>query len=247
MSAMQKYEEGEGRVTFGQTDLEPGDIIMPRVKIVQAMSAEAQTEKKPAKVGDLFNTLTGENFGAELKFIPLFPFKQRIFISRPERRDDIEAVLGQPLTEGDGLKCRSFDMFQGNGDPGLECNECPLSRWRQDKPPICSETYNVAAMTELGDLVILSFSKSSAKVGKRLFSMLRLRHEAPWTRVFEMTTRKTQNDRGTFAVPDVTITSDATPPELLKVAQKYVKDLQGRAIDITPDIEEEPAPANEPF
>ncbi len=235
--AMQKYDEGESQLSLGQTNLDAGDMVMPRIKVVQAMSQEAQDNA--AKVGDLFNTLTGENYGSELSFIPLLPFKQRIFISRPERRDLFEAALGRPLSEGDGLKCRSFDMYQGQGDPGILCNECPLSKWgAKNEPPFCSETYNVAAMNELGDLIILSFAKSSAKVGKQLFSMLNLQHERPWTRIYSLSTRKQQNDKGTFSVPVVKRTPERTPDELLKVAADYARRLTGMTIDVTP--EEEP-------
>ncbi len=241
---MQRYEEQDNSLSLGQTNLDAGDLIMPRIKIVQAMSGEAQNED--ARVGDLYNTLTGENFGPELNFIPLLPFKQRIFISRPERRALIEAQLGRDLSEGDGLKCRSFDMYTGQGDPGGPCNDCPLSKWRANEPPTCSETYNVAAMTELGDLIILSFSKSSAKTGKRLFSMLRLQHEKPWARVFTVTTRRESNAKGTFAVPDVKKTADRTPEELLRVAADYARQLTGAQIDVTPEDEEVETAGGEP-
>jgi hypothetical protein len=233
MGAMQRYEESDTRMTFGQTSLDGTDFIPPRIKVVQQMSKEANDEV--AKVGDLFNTLTGENYGPTLRFIPFLPFKQRIFLVRMERRPAIEAALGVPLSEGDGLKCRSLDMYQGVGEPGVLCESCPLSRWDGNKPPLCTETYNVAAMTELGDLIILSFAKSSAKVGKRVFSTLRMRREKPWTRVFEVTTTKVTNPLGTFYVPDVKITADRTPAELLPTADEWARELTGRAIDVTPE------------
>jgi hypothetical protein len=245
---MQPYSQNTG-ITLGATHLDPGDFIPPRVKIVQAMSAEANAEKDPAIVGDLLNTLTGENYGQGLTFIPLQTFKQRIMLVRDERRDAIEEAIGTPLSEGNGLKCRSFDMVQGTGEPGGECAECPLSKWDGNVPPLCSETYNVAAMTELGDLIILSFSKSSAKVGKRLFSMLRMSHEQPWTRVYAMSTHKEKNDRGIFAVPEIKVTGDKTPPELIRVGVEWARQLTGMTIDVTPPIDDEPAEASgpEPF
>lgn len=241
--AIQKYDN-DTSITLGATHLDAGDFIPPRVKIVQAMSAEANAEKDPAKVGDLVNTLTGENYGQATDFIPLQTFKQRIMLVRDERRPAIEAALGRPISEGNGLKCRSFDMMQGQGEPGGACAECPLMLWDGNTPPLCSETYNVAAMTDLGDLIILSFSKSSAKTGKRLFSMLRMSHEKPWTRVYALTTRKEKNDRGVFAVPEVKATGVKTPPELLRVGAEWARQLTGMTIDVSPvdePVEEEDA------
>lgn len=237
MNAMQRYEESDTRMTFGQTSLDGTDFIPPRVKIVQQMSKEATADEDPAKMGDLVNTLTGENYGPRLRFVPLLPFKQRILLVRQERRASIEAALGTDLSEGDGLKCRSLDMYKGQGEPGILCDECPLSRWVGNTPPLCSETYNVAGMTELGDLIILSFSKSSAKVGKRVFSMLKMRREKPWTRIYEVVTMKASNNLGTFAVPDVKMTPDITPPELLGAAAEWARELTGMTIDVTPTDE----------
>lgn len=235
---------GPSQLDLGQTELDAGDLIMPRVKVIQKMSDEANREDDPGKEGDFFNTLTGENYGDSLRFIPILPFKQRVFLVRDEKRAAINAQLEgaglQPISEGNGLKCRSFDTYQGIGDPGIECNECPLSKWSADNvPPLCSETYNVAGITELGELIILSFAKSSARTGKRVFSMLRMRPGVPWASIYEAKTRKEKNDKGTFAVPEVTVTKDATPTELLAEAIKWSHRLRGAAVlDVTPVDEE---------
>jgi len=226
-------------INLGQTNLDPGDFIPPRVKVVQQMSDEAAQEK--AKPGDFFNTLTGENYGKELRFIPILPFKQRVLLVRSEKRPLIDFALSSvgllPIADGDGLKCRSFDTIQGVGDPGVICETCPLSQWDGNVPPLCTETYNVAALNELGDLIILGFQKSSAKVGKRLFSMTRLSAGAPWTKTYVAKTHAEKNDKGNFFVPDVTI-EGPTPTELLSVAGQWARQLGGMVIDVTPEEEE---------
>lgn len=241
-------------MTLGQQQLDPGDIVPPRVKIVQQMSAEAQGGKDArAEPGEFWNTLTQANYGTEVSFIPILVFKQRIFLVRRERREKADAQLGAAgfteLSEGDGLKCRSFDMFQGIGEPGIECDQCPLSRWTDGQtPPLCSETYNVAALTaDTGELIILSFSKSSAKTGKRVFSMIRMSTAKPWSRVLHASTRQETNDLGTFFVPDVRLAGDQSPaPELLRQAEFWNRELGGRqSIEVTPDEDEEVAPAAE--
>lgn len=246
--AMQPYQQpGAPALSFGQTSLDAGDFIPPRVKVVQQMSDEAAQKK--ASPGDFFNTLTGECYGESLRFIPIMPFKQRILLVRSDRRPQIEAVLGRPLSEGDGLKCRSFDMFKGIGDPGEDCPMCPLSQWGEatNTPPLCTETYNMAALTELGDLIILGFQKSSAKVGKRLFSMTRLSAGAPWTKTYVAKTHAEKNDKGNFFVPDITV-EGPTPTELLAVAANWAQQLGGVVIDVTAQADDEaPAMATSDF
>lgn len=239
--AMQRYEGDSALINVGQTKLDAGDFVPPRVKVVQQMSDEVATKK--ASAGEFYNTLTGENFGEELRFIPIIPFKQRILLVRSEKRPAIEQALGTELSEGDGLKCRSYDMEQGIGEPGTECGPCPLAQWGEgNKPPLCTETYNIAALTELGDLIFLGFSKSSAKVGKKLFSMTRMSAGAPWSKIYKVTTHAEKNDKGNFFMPDVVV-DGPTPSELLPAALQWARELGAMTIDVTPVDEEDGAEA----
>lgn len=227
----------DSSLTFGQTALRADQFVPPRVKIVQSMSAERVGGL--AKEGDFFNTLTSENYGSLIRFLPLQPFMNRVLLVREERRQDVEDALGTDISEGDGLKCRSLDMAQGVGEPGIPCSTCPLSLWRAgNQPPLCTEVYNVAALHEEGDLVILQFQKSSAKVGKKLFSMLRFLGEgvAPWGRFYQAETHaETIKGKGSFAVPVVTKTAEAPPTELMKSAAKWAMQLGAIGpIDVTP-------------
>jgi hypothetical protein len=244
-------------LSFGQTALRADQFIPPRIKIVQAMSAERATGL--AQAGDFFNTLTSENYGPSLKFLPLQPFMNRVLLVRDERRAKIEAALtvGKDkflLSEGDGLKCRSNDMVQGNGEPGIACEECPLSRWGAgNTAPLCTEVYNVAALHELGGLIILQFQKSSAKTGKKMFSMIRFAPpgRAVWSQFYRADTHEESiKGKGTFAVPIVTILPEVPPTELLRQAQHWAQQLAGIGpIDVTPieDDEEEVSSAEAPF
>lgn len=235
----------DGRLSFGQTNLRPQDIVPPRVKVVQQMSAEAQGGKDAqAQPGDFYNTLTGQNMGDKITVQPIITFMQRILLVRKEKRDRIEAKLserGIEFAEGDGLMCRSYDMVHGRGSPGVECEtECPLSQWDEieRRPPLCTETYNVAAMDEYGGLVVLSFQKSSAKVGKRLFSAMRMRPGHPWTSLYTFRTRSQQNDLGTFYVPDFVIDKEPPASDQIAGAFHWAQQLQGVVIDVSPEDEE---------
>lgn len=255
MTDMIPREEPDSRMTMGQTHLDPGDIVYPRVKILQTQSDEVAN--KAGAPGELFNTLTSENYGESLRFLPILAFKQRILLVRKERREAIDDSLkgaGLPeLGEGDGLKCRSFDMFQGRGEPGIACNDCPLSQWRGNLPPLCTETYNVAASTELGELVVLSFSKSSARTGKQAFTMMRMGPQPPYSQVLELRTKPERNDQGNFhvAVVAAALGEDkkriVSPPDLRAAAAAWARQLEGATIDVTPVGEDEGTPGEGPL
>ncbi len=243
---------GPSRMSFGQTRLDAGDILMPRIKVLQAQSAEASGDEPLGKPGEIFNTLSNEVYGKVLRFVPIVPFKQRVFLVRSEKVPTINAALVagglEPLPEGsDGLTCRSYDMDRGNGYPGIECEACPLSKWDGDLPPLCSETYNVAAASEYGDLIVLSFSRSSAKAGRQLFSSIRLRPSA-YATIFEMTTRSERGTKGTYFVPVIT-PKEKAPDELIRQVNAWASQLEGAVINVTPEDEEAPAAASgsDPF
>lgn len=240
--SMQPYG-GDSQIQVGQTGMGAGDFVPPRIKVVQQMSNEA-TEKL-AEPGDFYNTLFGINYGSSIKFAPIMPFMQRVFITREAqgRKAEADAKLMAaglpPLPDGDGLMCRSLDMVQGIGDPGILCARCPLSQWegRTGAPP-CSETYNLAALTETGDVVFFGFSRSSAKVGKKMNSMLRLQQGPsgrvrPWQRFWTATTRLERGDKGAFYVPEIRATADEVPAELVLDAEYWAKEFTGVRIDLT--------------
>jgi hypothetical protein len=240
-----------GALTFGQTALRADQFVPPRVKIVQLMSDERATGR--ANVGDFFNTLTGESYGPSLKFLPLQPFMNRVLLVRDENEGKVTAIMNAGDPKGKWhfdpdatgvLKCRSLDMIQGVGEPGIPCDTCPLSRWGPgNTPPPCTEVYNVAVVTELGDLAILQFQRSSAKTGKRLFSMLRFvtPGQAPWTRFYRADTHEVNiPGKGSFAVADVSKTPEVPPTELIRQCQSWASQLAGFGpIDVTPIDEDE--------
>lgn len=239
----------QGAINFGQQNLTGDQLIPPRVKIVQHMSAERAS--KAADAGEFWNTLLSENLGNTIKFVPILTFMNRVFMVRDQKRAIADEILVannlEPLTEGDGLKCRSLDMYVGNGEPGIECNACPLSKWHgqgNQEPPPCSEVYNVAAVTETGDLIILQFLRSSAKAGRKFFSMLRFTDPdaAPWERLYQVTTsEETIPKKGSFFVPTITrITDEQVAPELKVQAARWFNVLRGQGpIDVTPVEDEE--------
>lgn len=246
-----------GVISFGQQNLSGDQLIPPRVKIVQHMSAERANGS--AEPGEFWNTLTNENLGNTIKFVPILTFMNRVFMVRDQRRAVADEILVaanfEPLSEGDGLKCRSLDMVVGNGEPGIHCAECPLSKWHgvgNQEPPPCSEVYAVASVTEHGDLIILQFLRSSAKAGRQFFSMLRFAgvDSAPWERLYSITTHEeTIKKKGSFFVPVINrVPNEEVAPELKVQAYRWAQMLGAQGpIDVTPpDDDEEEATGSAP-
>jgi hypothetical protein len=124
-------------------------------------------------------------------------------------------------------------MISGTGFPGIACEACPLSKWDELTPPFCTETYNVAAATDEGELIVLSFSRSSARVGKQLFSMIRMRPGARAT-VFEAVSKSENGKLGSYSVPTIRPLKMAGP-DMVRQGNAWASRLQGVTIDVSPD------------
>src|SRR5271157_2401378 len=89
-----------GQGAAGFDEVEQGDLTLPRLGLCQALSPQKdETEPKyidGIEEGEYFNSLTGENYGAKLKIVPLLFYKNRIAFRSKK--------------EGGGTLCRSDDM-----------------------------------------------------------------------------------------------------------------------------------------
>ena len=246
--------QGGLNMNFGSTQLDATDFIPPRVKILQPMSAETGGDIGGSP-GDFFNTLTQENYGPAMTVVPITPLKQRVMLMRENKRPLVDTLLANAglnqMPDGEGLMCRSLDMIVGVGHPGDElyaddqkgCRECPLSKWRGQEPPPCTETYNVVGVhVDSGDLVILSMAKSGAKTGKQWFSLLMLGRGKPWGRAYDLSTAEMRNTQGKFWVPRVRVAAEPPPSDIMAEAARWYPQFTGRVVDVTgaaTDITEE--------
>jgi len=172
---------------LGFDDIDMDDLIIPRLRLLQALSEAVTSEK--GKSGQFQNSLTEEVFDGPLEFIPLM-FKNG-------------AVYFQP---GEGLKCKSVDGVTSiNGD---RCAECPFNeywkKWKDDKPPQCAGTkeFTIAQRSTITDaapnIMVLTFMKTSFGLGKKLISMARLTGQDLFANSYSLESIKTKNDKGTF-------------------------------------------------
>jgi hypothetical protein len=174
---------------------------LPRIVLLQSLSkevtAEEESQRKP--VGTYFNRLTKEGLGKQLDVIVMGHFPQRLL-----------------LRVGEGLKCRSVNMFSAqmmggrtaSGQPTDQCTTCVLREWPREriargevldaaiatKGPECSVVDNFPAlfMPEGGspddyELTLLSFSKTSAPAAKDLLGLYQISNKPWWAFVYRVT------------------------------------------------------------
>ena len=156
---------------YGFEDEDEGDMIIPRVKIIQLMSPEFKA--KEADEGDIINSLTKEKLNNK-KFIPVFKFNNNIW--------------WKPRNEGGGINCIARDGKNGlmsDGTP-LACKMCKKNEFDNTKQgaeaiPPCTKYMNFFGFFE-GDAIptILSFAKTNYAEGKKLFSLAKVTMQNMW-------------------------------------------------------------------
>ena len=205
-------------------------LIIPRIKLVQALSTEVSEYEIPA--GSLINSLTKDVYAKkeqELLIVPLMVNRSRI--------------LFPPIGEATGFLCRSFDGFIGQGEPGGECISCPKNKWStKGEPPDCTEYLNVAVMPIVNDEVepmplILSFGRTSFGTGRQFINLMYNRRESPWNFSYALWTKFEKNDKGNFFVLKVKPSGKA-PENLVSMMEASYNMLKTTAYEVHMDEEE---------
>ena len=155
---------------FGDDD-DPSDLIIPRIKIMQALSPEVQDGK--AKLGTLINSLTLENV-TDKTFVPVCKFNNH--------------VLWRDRNEGGGIICRAADGKLGLMEDGTtrycaQCRKCEFDNTKQGKDarPTCTKYINfLGFFVDDPTPIILSFSKTNMKEGKQMYSMAKVSRQNIW-------------------------------------------------------------------
>ena len=210
-----------GAIALPQVDLtrEVGttDLIMPKLKICQAMS---KVSREGIPQGNYYHSTLNEDLGKTIRIIPVDMRKNRSLFK-----------------QGTGILCRSFDMLQGEGNPGILCEGtpeeratlpekargCPLRLWTKDEetgrniPPQCSINYNYPVLIldpedpEDGPTkrAIISFRGTGAAIAKAINTMV-TEQDLYWNEaVIKLSTEEKSNAKGTFFVPTATFVGNS--------------------------------------
>jgi len=154
----------DGEAARGFENVRKEDLQLPRLKLLQALSPEVADGK--GKAGDILNSLSDQNYGNELTFIPIISSYSRVYWESKER--DAEILC----SSDDGL----VPSPRVENPPAESCATCPNSKFQKDKktgkenPPLCTEFYNFPVLVNGREPAGLAFSRSKINVAKRMMS-----------------------------------------------------------------------------
>lgn len=207
--------QGKGRGFEEETQRE--DLIIPRAKLLQALSPEVA--EGDMKSGMIINSLTKEPLPQ--LFIPIFKFTNWIrFNPRESSKPGYDAKFGP----GD-IIWRSSDPYDKRvieegkfGDDG--------------ERPLATKFLNFFSLFPGVSMpIIVSFSNSSFKTGKELISLAQFANCDMFGRLYELKSVQTKNDLGTFYV--LKVAPKGAPEEAdFKVAEKLWDDFHSKDIKV---------------
>lgn len=204
----------------GMEHVTTADIQMPRIVISQSTSPELSPEKpnymEDLRVGQLFNTLTGQIYGKG-------PIVFTVLRADPPRW--VEFI---PREQGGGVK----DPHVPFGDPRTEFQI-------DGKPPIATKFYDFIIMVMEGsktpyEMVALSFKSTGLRVARQLNGLLQSRMKPICSGLYTLTAAPTQNAKGSFYIPQVrnAVPGWVTKEVYLGLTKPAFESLKNKVIDI---------------
>lgn len=196
------------------------DLILPRAKKIEAMSPEMQDPellKAGIHPGVIINSITKEILPE--KFIPIIYFKQWIRFNANKEGD-------RGWVSGFGPRDIIY-ITQDKNDPRLLTDDV----WDGDLPPFATTFLNFLSVFEGQQVpVIISFGGTNFKAGRTLLSLATFKGGDLFSNKYRLTTKKKQNDMGTWYTLDVAYSEKANGGEYAVAESLYeslkVKDVQ---------------------
>ena len=222
---------------MGFEDEEAGDLIIPRVKVIQTLSPERK--EKVADEGDIINSLTKEKLNGKT-FIPIFKFNNHVW--------------WKDRSEGGGIQCMSRDGRLGTASNGAttmcaQCRRCEFDNSKQGKDalPTCTKYINFFGFFAGERMpIILSFSKTSYNEGKKLYSLAKVTMQNMWNYGYALNEKLMAKGNNEWYIPVMTPngpTSEEDRAYALDMYKGYRNNLQNMNFDMDDNGAAEAAPA----
>ena len=209
-----------------ESGVDQEDLIIPRAKLIQALSPEMQEGLDGIKIGSIINSLTKEMLPDE--FIPIFAFKNYIRFN-PRSKDDPNF---DPAFEPGAIIWRSSDP----SDPLVQEQ---TKFGRNGEKPVATTFLNFFSYFPGVPMpVIVSFSKTSYRSGKQLLSLGKFCGGDMFSRKYKLMSQMETNDIGTYAVLKVTPVGNSSPDDFA-ICEKLWTDFAAKAKDIQVHTDEE--------
>lgn len=213
---------------LGMENARPEDFQIPRLQISQAMSPQLVRSKPEyipgLMVGQLFNTVTQENYGDVLQVLPV-----KYSVSRLKFANSV-------------VDCKSKNGVDG-GHHSPTCNKCPYAQWGSGKDgqgTDCKEYRNWLLLdAKDGSPMSFSFKSASLTIAKTWATLIAGRKiklangqaiPAPaFMTTYEIRTAEKSTTKGTFFVPQIRVVGP-TEASLVKLAAELYKSFKGEII-----------------
>ncbi len=178
----------------GMENVDPGDITLPRLALIQGPSPVKDPDNPNAPTdGQFYHTGTMESYDAPVMVVPLFYNK---------------AAAKFPENMGDPIECVSRDSKVGNVF-GM-CNDCEHNwkEWNKDEPPECTEIHEfICVMKDESPKdalpFIISFMRTSATTGKEWLRAIKYAGKKNWPMFgvqYEVGRTTRENTKGKFFI-----------------------------------------------
>ncbi len=205
-----EYDES---MAYGFEDADAKDIVIPRIKVIQALSPERIDGE--ATEGDILNSLTKENVKGQ-RFIPIKQYYSNIMWN-PDRDAEVRML------------CRSVDGKIGQDDNGtLACATCKKNMFDntkqgRDAQPLCTSYLNFLGFFEGNPMpVVLSFARTNYNEGKKLLSIAKSMRCAAWNYGYALESKKVAKGKNQWYIM-TTRMDGATSPDTRALAFEIYK------------------------
>ncbi len=164
---------------LGRENVEPGDMILPSMLLLQGMSDPVTDQIKDAQPGKFWLSTAGEVIEPPLRLLLVHHSRSRALFPQPNN-----------MRSKDLNKCLARDAIEGT-EYGL-CKECDHKKWGpNNEAPACSESHNFVAWTYFGPAV-LRFAKTSFKSARNFLTTWNLAEKNMWAHLAIVTVKKNQ-------------------------------------------------------
>jgi hypothetical protein len=166
----------------GSENVEQGDIVIPRIEIVQDLSGYVKKNdplfNPQAEAGMLVNTVTGELFPARgVVIVPVMYLRQEL--------------LWVPRNKGGGF--RGAYATKEEAKIAMEALD--------DEVDMVSTPQHICLMRRAGgrpDEVVVAMPKTKEKINRKLNTMVKMTESDRFARVYTLSTAQEKNQKGEF-------------------------------------------------
>ncbi len=243
---MPKEFVASGGLPLGTESIEPEDIILPRIRIIQP-----QSQDRDECEGKLKNSVPSEVY-EEITFVPLMVIGGRLHFSPDEMFSPPDCHSSDRII-GTGARLEELDVnFQFCGFSGAK-------KWLKKKgvkkenlrteieklekegkichlgdgfpPECCGECLEYPILLD-GLLCALSFKRSAISEAKKLNTIVKLRNIPFFFLKTTLVTEFAKSKKGQFYVPRLEVIGETSNDEERHLAAKYCRELIERRVEV---------------